>query len=310
MNYRTLGKTGLEISAIGLRGWSAHLNEWSAPAVNANEMISAFQTALDSGVNYVEVSAGRAVGAGDEAMARALAGAPGKVLVAGVCGTGVGSRIGRREQIVEQCEAGLRRLRIERFDVFYCRWPEVTAPMGEVIEALARLRDRGEAGVVGLSQYGYEQLSEARRAGVSQVVRSSLNVLERDDEHDLIPYCREHGLAVIAGDPFCHGVLGGEFTGDDSARGDSTKVFRSGRFDANVAASRRLGEIAAEGGMTVRQLALAWVLGNSEVVAAVATAARPSEVGEQLAALGRTIPEEIGGRIDDTLSERDRKLDR
>lgn len=298
------------MSAVGLRGWSARPDEWAAPAVNANEVISAVQTALELGVNYVEVSAGRTGGIGDEAVARALAGAPGRVFIAGMCGSGDGGRIGRREQIIQQCEDGLRRLRIERWDVFFCRWPEVAAPMPEVIEALSRLRERGEAGIVGLSQYAYEHVSEARRAGVVQVVRSSLNVLERDDGHDLIPYCQEHGLAVIAGDPFCHGLLSGNFTDAGADARGSTKVFRSGRFGANVAAAERLKAIAAEGGMTLRQLALAWALGQAGVTSAVTPAARPSELREQVTALGRTIPEEIGGRIDDTLSERDRQLDR
>lgn len=310
MIYRTLGKTELEVSAVGLRGWSARPGEWAAPAANANEVISAFQTALELGVNYVEVAAGRTVGLGDEAAARALAGAPGRVYVAGVCGAGDGARVGRRDQIIQQCEEGLRRLHIERWDAFYCRWPEVAAPMPEVIEALSRLHERGEAGIVGLSQYAYEHVSEARRAGVAQVVRSSLNVLEREDGHDLIPYCQEHGLPVIAGDPFCHELLRGGFTGADAGTHSSAKVFRSGRFGANVAAAERLSAIASEGGMTLRQLALAWALGQPGVTMAVTAVARPSEVREQTTALGRTIPEEIGGRIDDTLSERDRQLDR
>jgi aryl-alcohol dehydrogenase-like predicted oxidoreductase len=315
MLYRSVNSLPFAISVIGLRGWSVLPAGRASAPPDSNERISAVQTALDLGVTYVEVPVSRD---GDPAVAllsKALQGRRDRVVLAGVCGAeggaGVEGRVIRRDQIVAACEAGLRAMRTDRYELLFCRWPDASAPLDEVREAFSRLLSRGEAVGVGVSHYGYESINAVRRTGPLHAIRSPINLLEPDDGNDVIPFCQEHGIAVIAADPFCHGLLEtGSMVPASKTPVSSTKLMPGRRLEANRRAAEQLRTLATEANRSLAQIALTWALAQPGVTTAVTPAERPSEVRDQVGALGWMIPEAMAVRIDDTLSERDRQLDR
>ena len=315
MIYKTVDTLPFSFSALGLRGWSDQADDRSDAPVDSNELIAAVQTALELGITYLEVFSSRTASPSAEVFSKALQGRRAEVVLAAVCGADAGhgaeGRLTRRDQIIAACESGLRVLRSERFDLFYCRWPDVSAPLPEVTAAFEHLLARGEIAAAGLSHYGYEQISALRRSGPLHAVRSAINLLHPEDADDLIPYCKEHGIAVVASDPLSHNLLVSTPRESEIVRPQgSIKVMQGRRFEADRWAAERLSSIAQELNRTPAQLAINWVLGTAGVTTAATRAGRSSQVREHLDALGWTIPDAAAARIVDTLSERDRQLDR
>lgn len=315
MIYKTVDSLPFSFSALGLHTWSDESGDRSSAPVDSNELIAAVQTALELGMTYLEVFSSRATAPSAEVISKALQGRRDGVVLAGICGAdagvGIEDRLTRRDQIIAACETGLRVLRTERFDLFYCRWPDVSAPLPEVAGAFDHLLNRGEIGAAGLSHYGYEQISALRRSGPLHAVRSAINLLHPEDADDLIPYCKEHGIAVVAADPLSNDFLAAEARESEIVRPPgSIKVMQGRRFEADRWAAERLRSIANELHRTPAQLAINWVLGTAGVTTAATRAGRSSQVREHLGALGWTIPDATVARIVDTLSERDRQLDR
>lgn|GEM_PF-4975368 len=315
MMHRALGQTAYRVSVIGLRGWPGEPDDALAEPLDPNELISATQVALDAGVSYLELPLASGISQIEEAVGNALASRREHVVLAGVCGvpglgTGRDSRVTRPEMIISLCEAALRRLRQDRLDVLHVRWPGVDLPVADLMGTLGRLLERGDIGAIGLSHYGYEGVSRARRAGTVHVVRTPLSLFEREATFDLVPFCQEHGIAVVADDVLAGGWLASDADLVALRRAAGSRPGRSARAEADRSAAVQLQELASEAGRTVGQLAMAWVLSEPGVTTGLAVSSRPSRVQDQLGASEWTIPEAIRGRIDDILSERDRQLDR
>lgn len=315
MMQRALGQTAYRVSVIGLRGWPCEPDDAWAEPLDANELISATQVALEGGVTYLEWPLAGGNSQIEESVSNALSSRREHVVLAGVCGVpGLGTardtRVTRPDMIVSLCEAALRRLRQERFDVLHVRWPGVDLPIPDLMGTLAKLLERGDIGAIGLSHYGYEGVSRARRVGAVHVVRTPLSLFEREATFDLVPFCQEHGIAVVADDVLAGGWLASDADLASLRRAAGSRPGRSARADADHSAALRLQELAQEAGRTVGQLATAWAISEPGVSTALAVSSRPSRVQDQLGALGWTIPEAIRGRLDDILSERDRRLDR
>jgi aryl-alcohol dehydrogenase-like predicted oxidoreductase len=288
-----LGDSGLEISPIAL-GCQAMGAEFSCGPVDDNESIATIQTALDLGINLIDTSPYQGEGHSEELIGKAIQSRRDDVVIATKCGLSRGlddslpKRCLTREAVMRDCEASLRRLRVETIDLLQCHWPDPETPISETMEALEVLRDQGKIRAMGLCNYGCQRLAEARAAGTVHACQMPLSMLARQVTEELLPYCQEYHLGVLAYMPLCKGLLTGKFAPhtrfEDLRRNDPE--FQDERYARNLEIVARLRPIAQNYGKSVGQLALNWACCYPGVTGVIVGAKRPSQIRENAGAVG------------------------
>jgi aryl-alcohol dehydrogenase-like predicted oxidoreductase len=172
---------------------------------------------------------------------------------------------------------------------------------------LVSLRDQGKIRAIGLSNYSCEQLSAAREFGPVQSLQAPYSMLTRRAAADMLPYCREHRVALLAYSPLAKGLLTGKFAAADTFEGVRGRdpEFVGARYQRNLRVVDALREIASAHGRTVSQLALQWVASSPGVTAALVGAKRPSQVKENAGAVGWAIGDDDRIRIERILADGD-----
>jgi aryl-alcohol dehydrogenase-like predicted oxidoreductase len=294
MRYRPFGRTGLQVSVVGFGCWPMAGDRYGA--IEDDEAVRAIHRALDRGVNCVDTAPAYGAGHSEEVVARALAGRRQDVILVTKCGVRVPPagqpgplRDASPDNILREIDASLRRLRTSWVDVLLVHWPDPATPFEESMRALEEVVDSGRARFVGVSNFTGAMLAECmrtRRVDVSQV---GYHMLDRRQEQETFPFCREHGIAVMGYGSLAHGLLTGAFTarttfeaGRDWRAGGvafGQPIFRGPNLAANVAMAERLRrEVAEPRGVPLSQIALAWVLANPAVSTALVGARTPAEV--------------------------------
>ncbi len=314
MRYRKLGTWGLKISEIGLGSWLTY-----GGYVEEEKAIACIHRAFELGVNFFDTANVYRRGAAEEVTGRALKDfrRDDYVLATKVyfpMGEGPNDRGLSRKHIMEQCHASLRRLGVDYVDLYQCHRPDPNTPLEETLRALDDLVSQGKALYVGVSMWSAELLDEARR------VQSKLNLdpivsnqpeysmLTRDIEKDVLPVSKQLGIGQVVYSPIAQGVLAGKYKpgerppeGTRAATKDADFMERFMRDDL-LEAVQQLRPIADELGITMAQLAVAWVLREPGVSSAIVGASRPEQVDENVAASGVELPPEVLGRIDEILT--------
>jgi aryl-alcohol dehydrogenase-like predicted oxidoreductase len=209
----------------------------------------------------------------------------------------------RRESILRECELSLRRLRVDVIDLYQCHWPDPETPIRESMDALMSLREQGKVRCIGLSNFGVDQITAAREYGPVHAVQSAYSLIQARAAQDLLPFCREHGLAFLAYSPLGRGLLTGKFKAESHFEDLRARdpEFAGRRFIRHLELVERLRAIARRYEKTVAQLALNWVLGTEGVTAALCGAKRPSQLAENLGAMGWRMSREDRNEIDELL---------
>jgi len=314
MRYRKLGTWGLKISEIGLGSWLTY-----GGYVEEEKAIACIHRAFELGVNFFDTANVYRRGAAEEVTGRALKDfrRDDYVLATKVyfpMGEGPNDRGLSRKHIMEQCHASLRRLGVDYVDLYQCHRPDPNTPLEETLRALDDLVSQGKALYVGVSMWSAELLDEARR------VQSKLNLdpivsnqpeysmLTRDIEKDVLPVSKQLGIGQVVYSPIAQGVLAGKYKpgerppeGTRAATKDADFMERFMRDDL-LEAVQQLRPIADELGITMAQLAVAWVLREPGVSSAIVGASRPEQVDENVAASGVELPPEVLGRLDEILT--------
>ncbi|MFZ4820055.1 MAG: aldo/keto reductase, partial [Limisphaerales bacterium] len=278
MEYRRLGNTGLRVSALTLGNWATHGVQIDEPASRV-----IVQSALDVGVNTFDTSDSYADGMAEEILGRALASERRESLViATKCfwptGPGPNERGLSRKHITEACNASLRRLGMDYIDLYQAHRPDPTTPLEETLRALDDLVSQGKVLYVGVSEWEAAEIAEATeiadRRGYVPIASNQpqYSMLWRVIEGSVLPTCRALGVGQIVWSPLAQGVLTGKYLPDEAmppnSRGtDPTGAGYIGRWmrPAVLEAVARLASIAADCGLSVPQLAMAWVLDTDGV---------------------------------------------
>src|SRR5262245_40656698 len=294
MRYRPFGRTGLSVSVVGF-GCRPMAGERYG-AIEDDEAVKPIHRALDKGVNCVDTAPAYGAGHSEEVVARALEGRRRDVILVTKCGVKapppgqVGPlRDATRANILREIDASLERLRTDWVDVLLIHWPDAKTPFDESMRALEEVVASGRARFVGVSNFTGAMMAEClrtRRVDVSQV---GYHMLDRRQEQETFPLCREQGIGVMGYGSLGHGLLTGAFTpattfdpardwrGNGVAFGQP--IFRRENFVANLGVVERLRrEVAEPRGVPLSQIALAWVLGHSAVSTALVGARTPAEV--------------------------------
>jgi len=316
---RQLGFTGPELTRIGLGTWAIG-GPWRFGwgPVDDEESIAAIRHAIASGINWVDTAPIYGLGHAEEVVGRALDGyAVGEdVFVATKCGRRSepdGSIVSdlRPDSIRSECERSLRRLGVERLDLYQIHWPDFDSgtSLEESWSALATLVDEGKIRWLGVSNFDVGQLDRCERIRHVDSLQPPLSIVRQGALRTTIRWAVEHRTGVVTYSPMASGLLTGTFdrtrlaslSTDDVRHGKSE--FREPELSRNLALVERLRGIAQDLGVGVAGLAVAWVLAQEGVTAAIVGARRPQQIEEWLGAACLTLPAEILSAIDEAVAE-------
>lgn len=293
----TLGTTGMRITRVGFGAWAIGGGGWTfawGPQDDA-ESIAAIRHAVERGINWIDTAAVYGLGHSEEVVARALRDIPandrphvftkaGLVWDAGDRAAPP-RRVGDPKSIRREVEASLRRLNVERIDLYQMHWPaEDGTPLEDYWAALLRLKAEGKVRAVGLSNHDAAQLAAAERIGHVDTLQPPFSAIHRDAAAGDLPWCAEHGTGVIAYSPMQSGLLTGAFTAARAARlGAGDWRSRSADFTGeglrrNLALADALRPIADRYDATVAAVAVAWTLAWPGVTGAIVGARSAAQV--------------------------------
>jgi aryl-alcohol dehydrogenase-like predicted oxidoreductase len=291
---RRLGQSSLELTTIGLGTWAMGGGGWKFAwgEQDDNDSIRTIRAAIDAGINWIDTAAIYGHGRAEEIVGRAIQGRRHEVIVATKCGRvweegsrEIGKRL-RRDSVVAEAENSLRRLRIDVIDLYQIHWPEPEEEIEEGWAAIGELIQAGKVRYGGVCNFNVAQLERVHRIHPVASLQPPYSMLNRSIEDELVPWCDAHGVGILAYSPMQAGLLTGAFTREralalpaDDWRSRSPYFTEPG-LSRNLRIVEQLKAVAAREGLTVAQLALAWVLRLPEVTSAIAGARRPEQIHE------------------------------
>jgi len=291
METRTLGKSGIKVSTIGLG-----LMSMSGIYGNANdeESIRVIHHALDKGITHLDSADMYGWGHNETLLGRALKGRRQGVIVATKFGqtkdaAGKQGVDGRPEYVQQACEASLKRLGIDVIDVYYQHRVDPNVPIEETVGAMKKLIDQGKVRAIALSEAAPATIRRAHKAHPIAAVQNEYSLLYRKDGEETLQVCRELGITLVAYAPLGRSMLTGSVKGKaDLPEGDRRLQhprFQAEHLDANVKIVKRLEELAEQKKCTPAQLVLAWLLAQGKEIVTIPGTKRSQRVDENLAAL-------------------------
>jgi aryl-alcohol dehydrogenase-like predicted oxidoreductase len=310
MRYRQLGSSDLRVSEISLGSWLTY-----GGGVASDQAKACVAKAFDVGINFIDTANVYSGGKAEELLGDVLADRPRDSYVLATKVYGAMSPTDRglsREQIHKQIDASLARLRTDHVDLYQCHRYDWDTPLEETMEALTEVVHAGKARYLGFSEWPPEQIQASLGLpGVERFVSSQpqYSLLWRGPERDVIPLCAANGISQIVWSPLAQGVLTGKYMPGAPPPEDSRMSSRAmgtfmGRYDDTVLTRvQELRPVADELGITMAQLALAWVLREPNVASAIVGASRPEQVADNAAASGIELEEETLERIDAILAD-------
>ncbi len=320
MEYRPFGQTDLQVSAIGIGCWEIG---GGYGAIEAEEFRSAVARALDVGINCFDTAEAYGFGASERELGKALGARRKDVIVVTKFGVGYpdapGYRDSGRERMMKSIEASLQSLNTDYVDVYLVHWPDRSTPLEETMRGLEDLVQQGKTRFVGISNFRCHQIEEAMETRRVDVAQYCWNLFDRRMGHEILPYCHENGLGVMAYGPLAYGLLTGTFREEMAFAKDDWRsrqgkmgsiklmnaIFGPERFVRNVRVAEELRKLAESYGKSLPQLALRWVTSHPAISVALMGCRKPAEVDENVRALDWTISEKDMGEIDAIFARHD-----
>ena len=311
MKYRRLGDSDLNVSEICLGSWLTY-----GGSVERDRAESCIAAAFDSGINFIDTANVYAGGRAEEFLGEVLQSRPrdSYVLATKVFGEMPdGDRGLSRAQIRKQIDASLARLRTDYIDLYQCHSYDSAVPLEETLDGLTEAVSMGKARYIGVSNWNGKQIRTAaelaRKQGFAKIVSSQpeYSLLHRNPERGVFPASAANGISQIVWSPLAQGVLTGKYMpGVGYASGTRAEARSDGFMSRYLAADvlervQRLRPIADGLGITMGQLALAWVLHEPNLASAIVGASRPEQVAENAAASGVELDQSTLTAIEDAL---------
>jgi aryl-alcohol dehydrogenase-like predicted oxidoreductase len=308
MNTRLLGGSDLDVTPIGFGAWAIGGSGWEFAwgSQDDRDSVAAIHEALDAGVNWIDTAAVYGLGHSEEVVARALEGVRDRPYVFTKCGMVWDGRrrIGhslKADSIRRECEASLRRLRVEAIDLYQVHWPDPDGDIEEGWATLAGLKREGKVRHIGVSNFDVAQMRRAQAIAPITSLQPRYSLLHREVEAEALPFCARQDIGVIAYSPMASGLLTGAMTRErvEGLPADDWRKrhpdFREPQLSRNLRLVRLLRAIGRRHGGTPAEVAVAWVLHHAAVTGAIVGARRPAQVeGVVGAARLRLSPEDLG----------------
>ena len=306
MEYRPLGPTGIQVSAVALGCWP--IAGMTSPGVNDEDSLATIRACFDLGVNHLDTAYcyGRE-GQSERLIARAVAGRRKEVVLATKAGQHWDDQGQMRHEaspatLRRQCEESLRRLATDHVELLYLHAPDEKVPIAESAGALRRLLEEGKTRAVGVSNVDLAGLQAFAAECPLTAYQPPYNMLQREIESDALPWCRQHGVAVLIYWPLMKGLLAGKLVRDqvfgDNDNRRKYAAFQGQQYQRNMDLVDGLRRIAAASGRTVAELVIAWTIHQPGITSALCGAKRPAQIRENAAAASREFSAEQLARVD------------
>jgi 1-deoxyxylulose-5-phosphate synthase len=308
VRYRRLGSSDLEISEISLGSWLTY-----GGGVPRDQAEACMRKAFEVGINFIDTANVYSAGRAEEFLADVLSDRPrdSYILATKLYFPMNGESGLSREQVFKQLDASLARLRTDYVDLYQCHRYDFDTPLEETMQALTEVVEQGKARYLGFSEWPADRIRAALELpGVEKFVSSQpqYSLLWRDPEREIFELCSQNGISQIVWSPLAQGTLTGKYSPGATPVGDTRAASQAmgwamDRFrdDDVLEAVQRLRPIAARLGITMAQLALAWVLREQDVASAIIGASRPQQVEENTAASGIELDEQALREIDEAM---------
>lgn len=316
MLYRSLGRSGLRVSELALGSWLTY-----GDSLAEERAITCIHRAYDLGINLFDTADAYNNGQAEVTVGKALKSfsRTSYVLATKVyfpMGDGPNDRGLGRKHIIEGCHASLRRLGVDYIDLYQCHRFDESVPLEETLRALEDLIIQGKVLYAGVSEWTAEQIAAALKVGgqfsLHRLVSNQprYNMFQRGIEAEVITLCEREGIGQIVFSPLAQGMLTGKYRRNQTVPEGSRATTASGkgfiqRFmtDENYTKVEKLQELAADCGMPLAKMVLAWVLRLTNISSAIIGASRPEQIEENVKAVGVQLEPTILERIEAILTD-------
>jgi len=317
MQKRVFGRTGLEVTPVTLGSWPMSGDRYGA--IDDSEAVRTIRAALDLGITSFDTAPAYGGGHAEETLGVALEGRRDQAIITTKCG--IGRRNGQpqpgrnssRASILKEVDDSLRRLRTDHVDVYLVHWPDPNTELDETMAALDEIVQSGKTRLVGVSNFDVELLEQCRKVRPVDVLQVGYNLFDRRMEREVFPYCQQHQIGVMAYGSLAYGLLTGAFTPETTFEQNDWRaggvafgqpILRGENFFINVGLVDRLKrEVAEPKGVTVAQLALAWVVRNPVISTAMVGARVPAEIEENVGAASISLTDTEVAQIESIMSQ-------
>lgn len=317
MEYRQLGKSKLEVSAITFGAWA--IGGWMWGGAERKDAREAIRASIDQGVTSIDTAPIYGQGTSEEIVGEALEGiqrdkvqlltkfgmtwegTKGSFNFSSKDNSGKAIDIYKyagKESVIRECEESLRRMRTDYIDLYQIHWPDVTTPIEETFEAVLRLQEQGKIIAAGVCNYNVEQMKQADAVISLASNQVPFSMVERSIEKELVPYCMENNKGILAYSPLQRGILTGKITpGHQFGEGDhrpTTKFYQPDNIARINAFLGLIKPMAESKNATLAQLVIRWTIERPGITVALVGARNAEQAIQNAKAIDiRLAPEEI-----------------
>ncbi len=298
MQTRQLGNSDMHITPIGFGAWAIGGSGWAFAwgSQDDNDSIATIREAIDLGINWIDTAAVYGLGHSEEVVAKALEGIANRPLVFTKCARvwDASRQIGKRlkaASIRAECEASLKRLKLDVIDLYQVHWPEPPEDLDEGWQTLVKLKEEGKVRWIGVSNFNAEQMAQVSKYGPITSLQPPYSMLRLEVEASILPYCLANNIGVIAYSPMASGLLSGAMTRErvaslpsDDWRKEKNRNYQEPQLTRNLNLVDLLRRIGSPHGRTPGEVAIAWVLRQPAVTGAIVGARRPGQLKELIGA--------------------------
>jgi aryl-alcohol dehydrogenase-like predicted oxidoreductase len=308
---RRLGNSDLKITPLGIGAWAMGGGDWQFAwgSQDDADSIGSIRAALEAGLNWIDTAAVYGLGHSEEVVGKAIEGLANKPLVFTKCERNWGDDRKiypslKADSIRKECENSLRRLKLDVIDLYQIHWPEPDADIEEGWTEMARLQQTGKVRWIGVSNFNVEQMKRAARIAPITSLQPPYSLLVRKVEPEILPYVEENGIGVLAYSPMRAGLLTGKMTKERALNLPANdwrsrdKDFQEPNLSRNLELVDLLRQIGERHGQAPGEVALAWVLSNPAVTAAIVGLRKPEQVKGTVGALDFRLDEKEVAEIE------------
>lgn len=314
MNTKRLGNSDMHITSIGVGAWAMGGGGWEFGwgEQDDRESIAATQAMLDKGVNWIDTAAVYGLGHSEEVVAKALEGRSKRPYVFTKCSMIWGkdrqiTRSLKADSVRRECEASLRRLKVDVIDLYQIHWPMPEEEVEEGWTEMARLKEEGKVRYIGVSNFTSQQMERVQRIAPITSLQPPYSLLSRKAEGSILPFARQNNIGVIVYSPMASGMLTGamtrerigNFAPDDWRRRNPN--FSEPLLSRNLRIASLLEEIGKRHGRTAGEVAIAWTLNNPAVTAAIVGVRNAKQVEGVAGALNFRLSEQEIAEVEEAL---------
>jgi aryl-alcohol dehydrogenase-like predicted oxidoreductase len=308
-----LGTTGIEITRVGFGAWAIGGGGWEfgwGPQ-HDDESIAAIHRAIELGINWIDTAAAYGFGRSEQVVGRAIAGLDERPYVFTKAsllddGTGRVRHSLKRDSVLREAEASVKRLGLEAIDLYQIHWPDPEPDIEEGWSALAELREQGLVRHIGVSNFDAAQLRRIQSIAPVETLQPPYSLVDRAAEDEILPYAERSGIGVIVYSPMGSGLLTGAMTREriEKLPADDWRArdprFAEPQVSEHLALADRLRVVAGRRGVTPGAVAVAWTLRNPAVDGAITGFRRPDQVDPIVAAAGLQLTDDDVNEIEAT----------